>query len=354
MSSTDLMRVSTKELPRIIITTGEPAGIGPDITIQIAQENIHADLVVIGDPDVLRDRAAALKLPLSLTEFDDARKHRHIAKSLQIIPIKTATPVSAGRLNPHNAEYVLSLLKTACIASLDNKFDAMVTAPVQKSVINDAGFVFSGHTEFLASFCAHAKPVMMLTNDGLRVALVTTHLPLSEVSKAITKDTLTQVLQVVDHDLRDKFSIDKPRILVCGLNPHAGENGHLGNEENEIIIPVINILKDQGLHLTGPQPADTAFISEMIDSFDVIIAMYHDQGLPVVKSLGFGETVNITLGLPIIRTSVDHGTALHLAGTGNSSASSLMAAIQCAIDMIRNKHEKSVAVNSTPSLIFNG
>ncbi len=338
------MRANT-ELPRIIITTGEPAGIGPDITIQIAQKNINADIVSIGDPDLLQDRASALGLPLSLIEFDIAHKQKHIAKSLRIIPIKTTIPAVAGRLDSHNAKYVLNLLKTACLACLDNKFDAMVTAPVQKSIINDAGIAFSGHTEFLANLCHQASPVMMLVNNVLRVALVTTHLPLSEVSRAITKDELTQVIQIVYDDLRARFSIQHPRILVCALNPHAGERGHLGYEEDEIIIPVINTLKNQGLNITGPQPADTAFTPEMIDDFDVTIAMYHDQGLPVLKSLGFGKTVNITLGLPIVRTSVDHGTALHLAGTGKASSSSLMEAVQCAIDMICNNCEKSASVN---------
>jgi 4-hydroxythreonine-4-phosphate dehydrogenase len=347
------MRANT-DLPRIIITTGEPAGIGPDITVQIAQDNINADIVAIGDPDLLQERASLLGLPLSLIKFDDARKQKHVAKSLRIIPVKTESHTIAGKLDSHNAEYVLALLKTACIACLDNEFDAMVTAPVQKSIINDAGIAFSGHTEFLADLCQQATPVMMLANKLLRVALVTTHLPLSRVSDAITKDKLTQVLQIVDKDLRDKFSINKPRILVCGLNPHAGENGHLGNEENEIIIPVINTLKDQGLDLTGPQPADTAFTPEMINRFDVIVAMYHDQGLPVLKSQGFGETVNITLGLPIVRTSVDHGTALHLTGTGNASCSSLMEAIQYAIDLSRNTPDHSASANPAASLILNG
>jgi 4-hydroxythreonine-4-phosphate dehydrogenase len=345
------MTINT-DLPRIIITTGEPAGIGPDITVQIAQQNINADIVAIGDPDLLQGRASALGLPLSLNEFDDAHKQKHIAKSLRIIPVKTEVPAIEGHLDSHNAEYVLALLKTACAACLNNKFDAMVTAPVQKSIINDAGITFSGHTEFLAGLCHQATPVMMLANNVLRVALVTTHLPLSKVSAAITKDQLTQVLQIVDNDLQKKFSIDRPRILVCGLNPHAGENGHLGNEENEIIIPVINELKSQGLDLTGPQPADTAFTSEMIDNFDIIVAMYHDQGLPVLKSLGFGETVNITLGLPIIRTSVDHGTALNLAGTGNASYSSLMQAIQCAIDMSSNISNRSALADTTSSLMI--
>ncbi len=346
------MRINTNP-PRIIITTGEPAGIGPDITVQIAQENINADIVAIGDPDLLQDRASALGLPLSLNEFDDAHRQKHVAKSLRIIPLKTETHTIAGKLDSHNAEYVLALLKTACTACLNNEFDAIVTAPVQKSIINDAGITFSGHTEFLAGLCHQATPVMMLANKLLKVALVTTHLPLSKVSAAITKDKLTQVLQIVDNDLRDKFSINKPRILVCGLNPHAGENGHLGNEEHETIIPVINTLKDQGLDLTGPQPADTAFTPEMIDGFDVIVAMYHDQGLPVLKSLGFGETVNITLGLPIVRTSVDHGTALHLAGTGNASYSSLMQAIQCAIDMSCNASNQSASTDPAATLMIN-
>jgi len=346
------MRINT-DLPRIIITTGEPAGIGPDITVQIAQENINADIVAIGDPDLLQERASALGLPLSLNIFDEAHKQKHVARNLRIIPVKTEVSAIAGHLDSNNAKYVLDLLKTACTSCLNNEFDAMVTAPVQKSIINDAGITFSGHTEFLAELCHQATPVMMLENKLLRVALVTTHLPLSKVCAAITKDKLTQVLQIVDNDLRHKFSIDKPRILVCGLNPHAGENGHLGNEENEIIIPVINTLKDQGLDLTGPQPADTAFTPEMIDGFDVIVAMYHDQGLPVLKSLGFGETVNITLGLPIIRTSVDHGTALHLAGTGSASYSSLIQAIQCAIDMSCNISNHSASADPVASLMIN-
>ncbi len=353
MSSTDLMRTET-ELPRIIISTGEPAGIGPDITIQISQEDIHADIVAIGDPNLLRNRASALGLPLSLTEFDAATKQKHIAKSLRIIPVKTKTSTIPGQLNTDNAEYVLTLLKTACAGCIDKTFDAMVTAPVQKSIINDAGYLFSGHTEFLAENCNQGCPVMMLANNVLKVALVTTHLPLSKVSAAITKETLSRVLKIVDNDLRNKFSINHPRILVCGLNPHAGEGGHLGNEENDIIIPVLNELTNQGLHLTGPHPADTAFTSEMINNFDVVVAMYHDQGLPVLKSLGFGETVNITLGLPIIRTSVDHGTALHLAGTGNASSSSLMTAIKCAIDMTCNKPVMFASSNSVSSMNIHG
>jgi len=347
------MRTDT-DLPRIIISTGEPAGIGPDITIQIAQKYIPADIVAIGDPDLLQNRASRLGLPLSLTEFDEDSKQNHVAKSLRIIPVKTETPVVPGLLDPDNAEYVLTLLKTACAMCIDKIFDAMVTAPVQKSIINDAGYSFSGHTEYLADICNQSFPVMMLANNMLKVALVTTHLPLSKVSAAITKENLSQVLKIVDNDLRNKFSINDPRILVCGLNPHAGEGGHLGNEEKDIIIPVLNELRNQGLNIIGPQPADTAFTSEMISNSDVIVAMYHDQGLPVLKSLGFGETVNITLGLPIIRTSVDHGTALHLAGTGNASPSSLITAIQCAINMSDRKHHMSVSSDSESPTIING
>ncbi len=337
------------ELPRIVITSGEPAGIGPDITIQIAQHNIDADIIAIGDADLLQQRAAMLGLPLSLIEFDDAIRQKHHAGTLRIIPRKMQTPGVAGQLDTSNANYVLNLLQAAGTGCLNKKFDAMVTAPVQKSIINDAGIAFSGHTEYLADICHQATPVMMLANNVLKVALVTTHLPLSKVSSAITEATLSRVLTIVDKDLRDKFSIDNPRILVCGLNPHAGEGGHLGKEEIDIIIPVLEKLKEQGLNLTGPHPADTAFTAEMIERFDVFVAMYHDQGLPVLKSVGFGETVNITLGLPIIRTSVDHGTALHLAGTGEASSTSLMAAIQCAIKMTIGK---SVRSSATPSLML--
>jgi 4-hydroxythreonine-4-phosphate dehydrogenase len=344
------MRADT-DIPRLIISTGEPAGIGPDITIQIAQENINADIVAVGDPNLLQSRASDLGLALSLIEFDETTRQKHIAKNLRIIPVKTKTPVIAGQLDIENTDYVLTLLKVACKGCIEKKFDAMVTAPVQKSIINDAGITFSGHTEFLADLCHQSTPVMMLANKALKVALVTTHLPLSRVSAAITKESLTQVLQIVDNDLQNKFSINHPRILVCGLNPHAGEGGHLGNEENNIIIPVINTLKDQGLNLTGPQPADTAFTPEMIGGFDIIITMYHDQGLPVLKSQGFGETVNITLGLPIIRTSVDHGTALHLAGSGNVSSSSLMEAVHYAMQMTTGNSGKFASTDPKSSLI---
>lgn len=322
-------------MPRIVISTGEPAGIGPDITIQISQQYINADITAIGDPDLLLQRADLIGLPLKLSEFDAAISKRHTAGELRIIPLKTTQPVIAGHLDRHNSDYVLQQLKTAYAGCRDKKFDAMITAPVQKSIINDAGYSFSGHTEFLAELC-DSTPVMMLANNMLRVALATTHLPLSEVVAAITEPRLTKVMEIIHHDLQNKFLIKEPAILVCGLNPHAGEGGHLGNEEKNIIIPTLNKLRKQGMNLTGPQAADTAFTKTMIKDFDIIVAMYHDQGLPALKAIGFNEIVNITLGLPIIRTSVDHGTALDLAGTGLASSSSLMRAIQQALKIVEN------------------
>ena len=249
-------------------------------------------------------------------------------------PIALRVPAQPGRLDPANAGYVAETLMAACDGCLMGHFDAMVTGPVHKGVINDAGLPFSGHTEFLAERCG-ADPVMMLVAPGLRVALATTHLPLSRVSLSITQDALTRVLRALDRDLRTRFGIARPRILVCGLNPHAGEAGHLGREEIEVIEPTLAALRAAGIDLTGPIPADTAFVPPMLAKADAVLAMYHDQGLPVLKHLGFGRAVNVTLGLPIIRTSVDHGTALDLAGTGLGDTGSLEAAIACAEDMVR-------------------
>lgn len=338
MSATDI------DIPRIIISTGEPAGIGPNIIIQIIQENIAADIVAIGDPDLLKNRALQLNVPLKLVEFDESTtKQKHIAGTLKIIPLKTKKTAIPGKLDPSNVQYVLTQLKMACIGCLDKKFDAMVTAPVQKSIINTAGYTFTGHTEFIADICDIKTPVMMLMNNLLKIILVTTHLPLNKVSAAITKEHLSKILQITSSDLEKKFSIPTPRILVCGLNPHAGENGYLGQEERNTIIPVINELKkNQGLNLKGPQSADTAFTPKMIQQHDAIVTMYHDQGLPVLKALGFGETVNITLGLPIIRTSVDHGTALDIAHkSAHASSSSLTQAIRYAIEMTRKNLSNS-------------
>ena len=341
------MRKIHKYPPRIIISAGEPAGIGPDLVIQIAQEQIAADLTVVGDPESLQARATLLGLPISLGEFNPGDQQKSLGNQprtnvckpgqIKIIPIKCKTVPVPGQLSVDNAEYVLQILNLACRKCLDGTFDAMVTAPVQKSVMNDAGYAFSGHTEYLAEICGQDIPVMMLANQTLRVALVTTHLPLSRVSTAITRARLSRVLKIVDSDLRQKFSIKQPHILVCALNPHAGEDGHLGHEERDIIKPVLNELRGSGLSIAGPQPADTAFTSENLKNIDVVVSMYHDQGLPVLKATGFGETVNITLGLPIIRTSVDHGTALHLAATGRASPASLRAAVHCAIQMVQRQ-----------------
>lgn len=333
-------------LVRIIISTGEPAGIGPDITIKIAQKDIHADITAIGDPDLLKERADSLGLPINLLEYNGDDNQRHQPGKLRIIPLKTSMPVTAGQLNRDNVDYVLTQLKTACTGCLNKEFDAMVTAPVQKSIINDAGHTFSGHTEFLAELCHQATPVMMLANKALKIALVTTHLPLVNVSTSITRGKLYKSLKIIHRDLQKRFLIDNPAILVCGLNPHAGEAGHLGGEEQNIITPVIAKLVKQGLNLTGPQAADTAFTPSMNNNFDVIVTMYHDQGLPVLKAMDFGNIVNITLGLPIIRTSVDHGTALELAASGNASSSSIMAAVKYAIKISTN----SVARVAMPSV----
>ena len=318
--------------PKILaFTPGEPAGIGPDLAAMIAQQTFPYCLVAIADSTMLVKRAQQLGINLSLKEFDGGQSK---AGELQYIHVPCSQIAEAGQLDKANAQYVLETIRQATIGCLESRFDAMVTGPIQKSIINDAGITFSGHTEFLAQLCNHALPVMMLANTKLKVALVTTHLPLSQVSKSINASKIKQVVQITHDDLKAKFGISQPKIAICGLNPHAGENGHMGHEEIEIITPVIEQLKSQGLDLIGPLPADTAFTSKIINQVDAVIAMFHDQGLPVVKALGFGETVNITLGLPIIRTSVDHGTALTLAGTSQIEASSLIAALEMAYSMV--------------------
>jgi len=319
-------------IPRIAITTGEPAGIGPDITLMAAQQDWNAQLVAIGCIDLLSERADALGLPLSLTPFDAAAPaEMHRAGQLPVLSIELQAPVQARTLDPLNASYVLNTLKHAISGCKDQTFNAMVTAPVQKSVINDAGIPFSGHTEFLADMTETPRVVMMLASGELRVALATTHLPLAAVPDAITPELLTDTLTILHQDLITRFGIPNPRIAVLGLNPHAGEGGHLGQEEINVIAPAIATLRDQGLNLTDPLPADTAFNPKVLDSVDAVFAMYHDQGLPVLKYAGFGNAVNVTLGLPIVRTSVDHGTALDLAGSGKTDPGSLNAAIELAI-----------------------
>ena len=325
-----------KTLPRIALTSGEPSGIGPDLCIQLAQYDLACELVAIADPELLQQRAKQLNLPLSINIFNAQHAViQHISGTLTVLPCKLNQAVDCGILNKNNSEYVLQTIEIASKGCLSGLFSAMVTAPVHKGIINDAGIEFTGHTEYIASITG-GHPVMMLATEGLRVALATTHLPLSEVSKAITADTLSTVIHLLDSDLRQRFGLNQPHILVCGLNPHAGEGGHLGREEIEIIEPVLEQYRQQGISLQGPLPADTLFTAKYLDKADAVLAMYHDQGLPVLKYKGFGKAVNITLGLPIIRTSVDHGTALDLAGTGKAEVSSLVFALQTAIQMSAN------------------
>lgn len=322
-------------IPRLALTPGEPAGIGPDLLVMIAQSDWAAELVAVTDPDLLARAAQRLGLPLTLQPFAaETPASRHVPGTLKVLPVPLAVEETPGHLDPRNADSVLETLRRACDGCRDGRFHAMVTAPVQKSVINDAGVPFSGHTEFLQERCGVPRVVMLLACPGLRVALATTHLPLRDVPDAITPERLTQVLTILDADLRGKFGIAAPRILVTGLNPHAGEDGHLGREEIEVITPTLEGLRRQGLNLVGPLPADTLFTPRLLEGADAVLAMYHDQGLPVLKHAGFGNAVNITLGLPILRTSVDHGTALPLAGTGRAEDGSLRAALQEALNMI--------------------
>ena len=300
---------------RLIYTPGEPAGIGPDLAVIHAQQAREYELVAVADADLIRKRAQQLELPIRLKtiELRDAPQPL-AAGELGIVNRPCANPVSAGVLDKTNAPYVLDCLDIAIDSCQRNLAQAMITGPIQKSVINDAGVNFSGHTEFLAEKTNCHRVVMMLATQGLKVALVTTHLPLKDVAGAITEQSLTEVIEILHHDLRYKFGIETPRILVCGLNPHAGEGGHLGMEEIDTIVPTLEKLSQQHIHCIGPLPADTLFTPKHLNSADCVLAMYHDQGLPVLKYKGFGNAANITLGLPIIRTSVDHGTALDLAG----------------------------------------
>ncbi len=322
---------------RLAITPGEPSGIGPDLIVQLAQEAITNDLVriVIVDPDLLLARARVLGLPLRVRLFTGLENYVGECGEITVLPVSTGAPVQPGRLEPANAAYVLETLTRAVEGCLAGQFDGLVTGPVHKGIINKAGIPFTGHTEFLANYCKIPRPVMMLVADTLRVALATTHLPLSAVSQNITQASLEEVLRILDHDLRWHFGIKRPRILVCGLNPHAGEGGYLGREEIDIIEPVLECLREDGLDLVGPLPADTLFTPRYLQIADAVLAMYHDQGLPVLKYAGFGHAVNVTLGLPIVRTSVDHGTALDLAGTGQADHNSLKQALLLAENLAR-------------------
>jgi 4-hydroxythreonine-4-phosphate dehydrogenase len=319
---------------RIALTPGEPAGIGPDLSVQLAQQALGLELITIADPQLLLDRARQLNLPLRIRLFDGSAVAQPCAAGeICVLPIQLVSSCSAGVLDPANASYVLETLRAAADGCLRGTFQAMVTAPVQKSVINEAGFPFSGHTEFLAEATGSKKVVMMLACESMRVALVTTHLPLADVPAAITRENLAAVIAILAGELRDRFKLPRPTIGVLGLNPHAGEAGHMGREEIDIITPVLQAMQSPELKLIGPLPADTAFNRSILDQCDAILAMYHDQGLPVLKYAGFGKAVNITLGLPIIRTSVDHGTALDLAGTGTADLGSLRYAVACASEM---------------------
>jgi 4-hydroxythreonine-4-phosphate dehydrogenase len=315
--------------PPLVLTTGEPAGVGPELTVQLLQQPLPGPLVIASDPDLLLERAALLNLPLALKDNILVAP----GGEAELLPVALGLPSGPGSLDIANAPYVIEMLTAATDGCLSGAFSGMVTAPVQKSTLIEAGNDFVGHTEFLAQRAGVDTPVMMLATGELRVALVTIHLPLSEVPQAVTRETLEAVLRVVDSDLRTRFGIPAPVIGVCGLNPHAGEAGHLGREEQDVIIPVMEKLSVEGLALRGPLPADTAFTQQRLKTLDVVVAMFHDQGLPVIKHAGFGEVVNITLGLPFVRTSVDHGTALDLAGTGRAQVASLVRAVELAISL---------------------
>ncbi len=323
---------------RLALTPGEPAGIGPDLAIALAQQGCSDELVVIADEQLLQERAKQLGIPLRIRQFEADKPARALNPGeLCVRNVKLSHPCVAGQLNSGNSDYVLETLKIAIEGCQQGLFHAYITAPVHKGVINDAGIEFSGHTEFLAQQTNTEQVVMMLATEGLRVALATTHLPLKDVAAAITPDSLTKTLEILHSDLRCQFGIEMPRILVCGLNPHAGEGGHMGREEIDIIEPTLAKLRKQGMNLVGPLPADTLFTPKHLDNADAVLAMYHDQGLPVLKFKGFGAAVNITLGLPIIRTSVDHGTALDLAATGKADLGSLLTALNYAQSMARAK-----------------
>lgn len=332
------MASALKRLPTIAITAGEPAGIGPDLCVLLAERKPAAHIVFVADRNLLTARAALLGRRLDLLDFDAAKLSRKRSASLSLLHHPLAQPVMPGRLNSNNSRYVLATLNSVVRGALKGDFDAIVTAPVHKAIINEAGVAFSGHTEFFAEKTHTDHVVMMLVGGGLRVALATTHLPLKDVAQAITPTSLERTLRVLHADLRDRFAIATPRILVAGLNPHAGESGHLGREEIEVIEPVLQQLRAQGMNLAGPLPADTLFTPKYLERADAVLAMYHDQGLPVLKMKSFGHGVNVTLGLPFIRTSVDHGTALDLAGTGQIDVGSMLAAIDLAIELAARKN----------------
>lgn len=316
----------------LLVSSGEPAGIGPDLCLALAGHVVP--LVVLGDKTVLEQRARELNWTIEFDEYQPGKLPVPKPHRLTVLSVPSAAPVVSGKLDSRNSAYVLEMLRIAANGCLDGEFSALITAPVHKAIINRAGFEFTGHTEFLAKHFQVKTVVMMLVCNAMRVALVTTHLPLKAVADAITQTLLTDVITILDNRLRHDFGITCPKIHVAGLNPHAGEAGFLGREELDTIIPVLSELKKKGVQVTGPYPADTMFTPHQAKNCDVFLAMYHDQGLPVLKYAGFGTAVNVTLGLPIIRTSVDHGTALELAGSGLAESSSLVAAVDLAARMV--------------------
>ena len=319
---------------RLAITSGEPAGIGPDLCVQLAQQGHPAQLVVLGDGELLQQRARQLGLPLNLIPFEEQISAQPTpVGSLWIEQIDVSGPVTAGQLDNLNAGYVLETLQRAADGCLNQRWQGIVTAPVHKGVINEAGHPFTGHTEFFRDVAGVEEVVMMLATSDLRVALVTTPLPLRDVADAITPDRIQRVVRILNQDLQHHFGLERPHILVAGLNPHAGEDGHLGREELDVIIPTLEQLRAEGIHLTGPLPADTLYTPKYLEQADATLAMYHDQGLPVLKHHGFGRAANITLGLPFIRSSVDHGTALDLAATGMADCGSMITAVEVATAM---------------------
>jgi 4-hydroxythreonine-4-phosphate dehydrogenase len=320
-------------IPRIALTSGEPAGIGPELCLALAAKELPCELVCFGDRALLEERAHTLRSSVTLRTWEPApgpARTVYVPGELAVAHLPLAAASVAGRPDPANARYVLALLDRAVDGTLAGEFDALVTAPVHKGVINDAGIAFTGHTEYLQQRTGSARAVMMLTSGALRVALATTHLPLRAVSEALTGDLLSEVVAILAHELTTRFAVPSPRIAVCGLNPHAGEGGHLGDEEVRVIGPAVARMRAAGIRAEGPLPADTVFVPQVLARFDAVLALYHDQGLPVVKHDGFERAVNVTLGLPLIRTSPDHGTALELAGTGRANPASLLAAVQLA------------------------
>ncbi len=335
-------------LPRLAITAGEPAGVGPELLIRLACTSVQADLIAITDRTLLGRAAARCGVSVTLVDDDASTSKQRTPGTLRVRHIPLATVEIPGQPDSRNAQHVLATLAGAADGCMDGRYAAVVTAPLQKATINDAGVPFSGHTEFFAAR-AHADVVMMLASPTLRVALATTHLPLAAVPAAITANTLTRVLRIMHAELRQKFGFAAPRIAVLGLNPHAGEGGHIGREEIDTIIPTLNALRAAGMQLLGPLPADTAFVPAQRERYDAVLAMYHDQALPVLKSEAFDCTVNLTLGLPFIRTSVDHGTALDLAGSGTANPASLIAATRMAMNLVARSNAVSAGAGLLPS-----